>query len=172
MIDPFNELEALNAAIDKTLSVITKTDPGSNEYTTLIDQLTKLTKVKDSIVSQTLKTLELSNKKEADTRTHELKVAEQEYKTSQDNRTDRLKTEELELRSAELQHRRNESDDTFALKKREIDLKEREAEKPDRVSMETWALIGANLVGIVAVLGYEKFNVVASKAFPLIMKSR
>jgi len=172
MIDQFNELEALNAAIDKTLSVITDTTPGTAEYTLLIDQLTKLTKVKDSIVSQTLKTLELQTKKEIDDRTHALKLDENDHKNAQDAIADTLKERELVMRERELMHRENETSDANRLKNRELELKEREAEKPDRVSKETLAMIGANLAGIVAILGYEKFNVIASKAFSLVMKSR
>jgi hypothetical protein len=172
MIDPFNEIEALNAAIDKTLSVITDTEPGTEEYTLLIDQLTKLTKVKDSVVSQTLKTLELNNKTCTEEYTHALKLDEYNHKTAQDAITGELKQRELDIRERELKNREAETSDANRLKLRELELKEREAEKPDRVSRETLAMIGANLAGIVAILGYEKFNVIASKAFSLVMKSR
>ena len=40
----------------------------------------------------------------------------------------------------------------------------KELEKPDRVSPDTWALIGANLVGIALILTHEYTNPITTKA--------
>jgi hypothetical protein len=40
----------------------------------------------------------------------------------------------------------------------------------NRVSPDTWANIGAYLAGIVIIVGYEKSNVITSKALPLMKK--
>lgn len=49
-------------------------------------------------------------------------------------------------------------------------LKEQDA--PKRVSPDTWALIAANLAGIVLILQYEKIHVVTSKALSFVQKAR
>lgn len=38
------------------------------------------------------------------------------------------------------------------------------------ISKETWATIAANLTGIIVILGFERTNVIASKAFGLVKK--
>jgi len=42
----------------------------------------------------------------------------------------------------------------------------------DSISKETWATLGANLLGILLVLHYEKLGVITSKAFGMISKLR
>lgn len=54
----------------------------------------------------------------------------------------------------------------------ETHLKVSENEKPDRISKDTLAVIGANLVGIAMIIGYERANIIASKALGFIMRSR
>ena len=49
-------------------------------------------------------------------------------------------------------------------------LKEHDA--PRRISPDTKALILANLAGIVAIIGYERANVITSKALNFVMKLR
>lgn len=39
-----------------------------------------------------------------------------------------------------------------------------------RISMETLATIGANLLGLVVIMNHERANVIASKAFALVKK--
>lgn len=41
-----------------------------------------------------------------------------------------------------------------------------------RVSPDTIAIVAANLAGIIIILGYEKANVIASKAFGTIVKPK
>lgn len=44
--------------------------------------------------------------------------------------------------------------------------------KPERVSKETWATIGANLLGILVIVGYEHAHPITSKALGFVTKSR
>lgn len=46
----------------------------------------------------------------------------------------------------------------------------KEIDKPERVSKETLALIAANLLGIILILGHEQTNVVTSKALNFVFK--
>lgn len=50
------------------------------------------------------------------------------------------------------------------LKNAEARIKEREANSKIPVKPETLALIGGNLAGIIAILSYEKANIITSKA--------
>lgn len=42
----------------------------------------------------------------------------------------------------------------------------------DKISKETWATLGANILGLFMVLHYEKLGVITSKAFSMISKLR
>lgn len=53
----------------------------------------------------------------------------------------------------------------YALK--EVDHK---VESNSRVSMDTMAVVGANLAGILMIVGHERANVVTSKALSLLLK--
>lgn len=39
-----------------------------------------------------------------------------------------------------------------------------------RISMETWATIGANFLGLIVLMNHERSHVIASKAFGLVKK--
>ncbi len=58
------------------------------------------------------------------------------------------------------------------LKVMETGLKVKASDKPDRISKDTLAMIGANLVGIAMIIGYERANIIASKALGFVMRSR
>lgn len=45
-------------------------------------------------------------------------------------------------------------------------------DSPERVSPDTLAIIAGNLVGIVLIVGYERANVVTSKALTFVLKAR
>lgn len=45
-------------------------------------------------------------------------------------------------------------------------------EKKKRVSPDTWAVVGGNLLGILAIVGHERANVITSKALSFVLKSR
>lgn len=48
----------------------------------------------------------------------------------------------------------------------------KDQEKPDRISKDTIAVIAGNLAGIVMILGFERANVITSKALSFVMKAR
>jgi hypothetical protein len=58
---------------------------------------------------------------------------------------------------------------TKLYKLREVDHK---IDSSTRVSKDTLAIVGANLAGIVLILGHERVNVIASKALGFVMKLR
>lgn len=47
-----------------------------------------------------------------------------------------------------------------------------EQDAPKRVSPDTWAVVGANLAGILIIVGHERVHVITSKAVGFIMKMR
>lgn len=51
-------------------------------------------------------------------------------------------------------------------------LKVKETPNPQRVSPDTWATIGAHLAGIVLIVGYERTNVITTKAIGFVQKLR
>lgn len=46
----------------------------------------------------------------------------------------------------------------------------KELRTTDKISKETWAMIGANLAGIAIILTHERTHIIASKAFGLLKK--
>lgn len=54
-------------------------------------------------------------------------------------------------------------------KLKEVDQK---VDASKHVSRDTWAIVGANLAGILMIVGHERANVVTSKALNLLMKLR
>lgn len=48
----------------------------------------------------------------------------------------------------------------------------RKIDKPQKVHPDTWVIVAGNVLGILMIVGYEKSNVVASKALNLIMRLR
>jgi len=54
----------------------------------------------------------------------------------------------------------------------ETALKQRDLLRPKRVSPDTLILVAGNLLGIVIILGYERANVITSRAMNLVMKLR
>ncbi len=47
----------------------------------------------------------------------------------------------------------------------------KEIDKPERVSRDTLALIAGNIAGIILIVGYERANIVTSKALSLLLKT-
>jgi len=48
----------------------------------------------------------------------------------------------------------------------------KEISTPKRVSMDTLVLVAGNIVGIILILGYERANVVASKAIGFVLRPK
>lgn len=128
-IEDADGFEELPATIKALFDSLNDHATNSEEYSQIVDQIVKLTKVRQTVADITLHMFEATTKE-------------------------------------------NEALESFALKKRELDMKLSEINKPDRVSADTWALVGANLAGIFMIIGYERFNVIASKALGFIRQIR
>ncbi len=172
LIETYNEVAKLDEAIERLLDAMSAINPTTDEYAKMAEHLTKLIKNKQIIAELKLKSFDALNKKEYDGLSLAQKNLELNAKQREHDANVELKKRELDLKSQDMDWRVAEASDTYELKKRELNLREKEAEKPDRVSKETWALIGANIAGIVMIIGHEKFNVIASKALGFVMKSR
>ena len=48
----------------------------------------------------------------------------------------------------------------------------KETNSPKRVSPDTWATVGANILGIAIIVGHERVNVITSKALSFVLKMR
>jgi len=166
IIESYDELNKLNEAIDKLLNSILAVNCDTEEYAKMVDQLTRLTKVKDTIAASLLKA-------------HESEIKEKEFEA-----THNLKKDEFKLKHTQAQNDLNQKLDESNLKREahESDLKiknlefEEKQEKRDhpwrKISPETLVLIGANLAGIALIIGHEKLNVITSKALGFVGKSR
>lgn len=165
LIEKYDELRKLDEAIDALLHKMSETEPTDDEYAKMADQLTKLMKIKEIIGNLKIKSFDAETKKVDAQAVLELKGRELDQKRRE---SDQL----IEHRLRELEAKIREGEDTYALKKREVDLKQQEADKPDRVSKETLATIAGNIAGIVLIIGYERVNIIATKALGFVMKSR
>lgn len=65
-----------------------------------------------------------------------------------------------------------EADVNRRAKELEIVQREKQAERPWLPSTDTLAIIGANLLGIVVIIGHERAHVITTKAFGLLSKMR
>jgi hypothetical protein len=172
LIEKFDEITKLDAAIDKLISEMLKTDVKSEEYGKMADQLTKLIKTKEIVGNLKLKSFEAINKKENDennlhTKENELSLRQEEFEFRKTEFADNL-----EIRRREIRNRADELAINQTLKAQELELRGEELEDRRHVSKETLAVIGANLAGIVLILGYERVNVIASKALGFVSKLR
>jgi uncharacterized protein (DUF342 family) len=81
--------------------------------------------------------------------------------------------EEIARLLSEMAETEMESEEYSKLTDHFIKLYKLKAETaPKRVSADTWALIAANLAGIILVIGYERANVITTKALAFIQKLR
>lgn len=163
LVDQFAELNKLNEAIDSILSELVTTEVTDENYAKLADQLTKLTKIKQIIVETKLKDFDAEEDVRQFKTNHALKNHELEMKN-------RESAYNFEMKKQELQQRKAEHEDTYALRKREIDLKQIDLEKPDRMSKDALVAAGTSIAGIILIIGYERFNVIASKAISFVLK--
>lgn len=163
LVDEFAELSKLNEAIDSILSELVTTEVTDENYAKLADQLTKLTKIKQIIVETKLKDFAAEEDVREFNANNVLKNRELEVKNRESDNN-------FEMKARELQQRRVEHEDTFALKKREIDLKQIDLERPDQVSKDALVAASASIAGILLIIGYERFNVIASKALSFVLK--
>ena len=163
LVDGFTEILKVNEAIDGLLSKLETQDPTDDAYARLVDQLTKLTKIKQTIVETKLKDFASQEEARQFNANNALKNRELEAK-------DRESDSNLNLKLREFDQRLVEHDENFALRKREIDLKQADAEKPDQVSKDALVAAGASILGIALIINYERLNVIASKALGFVLK--
>lgn len=172
--------EKLQEAIDRVLDDMVGIETTDEKYATLADQLTTLYKAlatdvelqikeNDSLTKQEDAQAALDQKKAEHTATIGLKKLELEQ-----NHAFKLveQTANNELKHAELALKEAETTASLKLKAVETIAKQDDIERRNRVSMDTLAVIGANLAGIVAILAYERAHIITSKALGFVTKSR
>jgi hypothetical protein len=142
----------LDAAIDAVLTALSNHEPGTKEYAATAGQLSTLYRVKETDTTIKTKIIDILNKQEE----------------SETNRN--AKKAETDAKVQELKAKRKEIEASIELKEYELMVKREEFRTRNRPSPETLALIGGNLAGIVMILGYERANIITSKAFGLLTK--
>lgn len=166
------EVGPLETAIARLLDEMSLQDCASDEYATMVDQLVKLYKAKETHVTLMLKEVETHTKRNESganltSRALEdrLKENESEANITAKENDSRIKQEELELRKEQA---------ALANQVMELDtlLKQRVVERPWLPSNDTLAIMATNIVGIVMVIGHERASVIATKAFGFIQRLR
>jgi hypothetical protein len=135
-----DEIEAtkLDTLIDEIIEQLSEHDASTDDYAKMVDQLSKLYRLKQ--IETELK----------------LKTCDQEQKAYEFNSNFTMKENEL--------------GDKRLLMNVEIESKQDEIVRRKRVSPDTLALIAANLSGIIVIIGYERVNVIASKALGFVSR--
>lgn len=77
--------------------------------------------------------------------------------------------EEIIRLLAELEQENDKDTKEYASMVEQV-IKLKELRNKSSISMETWATIGANILGLVVILNHERAHVIASKAFSLVKK--
>lgn len=159
------ETSRLVTLIDEIVEQLSGHDAASDEYAKMADQLTKLYKLLQIETELKLKTNDQFLKQEENEFSADLKNREFGEKVREMNtRTNQL-IDEATLRQQELDAKLRIMDVDVESKKDEIDRRR-------KISPDTLALIGANLAGIVVIIGYERMNVITSKALSFVSKLR
>lgn len=106
----------------------------------------------------------------------EVDCTSEEYATMTNHLAKLYKMLEIEellgFKEIEAIAKRREADANCELRNAETALKTRELLNPRRVSPDTLILVAGNLIGIVIILGYEKANIITSRAMNFVMKLR
>ena len=156
----------LDEAIERILDQMSKTDLEKPEYAKMADQLTKLYRMREIDYNFELKEIDGLNKQEEIKNNLDMKKLENLTKQQEIDANRTLKEFELRLKE-------KETDSNCKLKNVETEQKQKEVDNIRLgLSMDTWAVIGANLAGIVVILGYERVNIVTSKALGFVSKLR
>jgi len=158
----------LEEAIKRLLERMHKVECDSAEYAKMADQLVKLYKMRDIDNTYRVRTTELDLKREDYQNIQTFKQGEIELKGQELD----IRRQEIELKRDELESRKFDSDKNLELKDNELTLRREEFESSRKISPETWATIGGNLIGIALIIGYERVNVLTSKAVNFVTKLR
>lgn len=157
------ETTKLDTLIDEIVEQMSGHDSTEDEYAKMADQLTKLYKLRQIEIELKLKTndniiKQMENETNTDVKVRDSKAKQEEIlskRTALENEQERLERElELKLQTMGV----------------EIESKQDEIGRRRRVSPDTLALVGANIIGIVMIIGHERANVIASKALGFISK--
>lgn len=181
LIENFDEIQKLDKEIGRLLASMAGMDPADENYAKVADQLTKLIKIKEIIGNLKQKAFDAETKQSDSASSLRLKERELEHRVSEFLLGNEHKQKELEQRTQEhedthghrtreLNVKQHESMNAAELKKREIDLKQQEFEKPDRVSKDALVAAAASIAGIVIIIGYERVNIIASKALGFVLR--
>lgn len=172
----------LDARIEEILDQLEHLDCGEESYGKIADQLLKLYKAKELEVGLRLKIVETFTKQADTTHGQQLKDQEAEVRRNEIDariadiaQTMRLRETEIDqtmrLRELETEAKLCESAANCEMKAAEIEGQRLDNQVPrNRVSKDTMAVIAANLVGIVTIIGYERLNVLTSKALGFVLK--
>ena len=99
-----------------------------------------------------------------------------EYASMADQLAKIYKMKEIESnirqKQDETRMRQLESQANCRLREVETALKKSDLERANRVSLDTWATIGGHILGVVIIVGYERANVITSKALSFVMRLR
>jgi hypothetical protein len=78
--------------------------------------------------------------------------------------------DQLRLKELELKSKQAETEAVCELRSIETLLKRKELDRPNRIGLDTWATIGGHVLGIVIIVGYERVNVITSKALGFVTR--
>lgn len=157
--------QQLDGIIAEILTQMSGADCGTEEYARMADQLVKLYKAKETdskIQVSEFDALGKHNQIEAEIIQKEIDT---QHRHDEAITASRLREEELGLKQQEI-------DATCTLKAAETELKMKESKYLRHVSADALAVVAANLTGIVLIIGYERINVITSKALGFVSKLR
>lgn len=172
--------DKLEEAIDRVLEDMEGIETTDEKYANLAEQLNLLYKALATDVELQIKENDSLTKQEDAQASLDQKQADFNANLGlkklelEQNHAFKLaeQTANNELKNAELALKQAETDASLKLKEVETAAKQDDIERRNRVSMDTLAVIGANLAGIITILAYERAHIITSKALGFVTKSR
>lgn len=166
LIDPTK----LDEVIAKTLTQMSQVGSETDEFAKMAENLLKLFRAKEIDVKAKVTAFDSAVKDTEQERILDLRETEMSVKRNEVEtnlirlaRELEIKQKEIELKERQFKHELDTS---------EIDqnMKIETFEERRRISSDTLAIIAANLGGILLIIGYERVNVIASKAIGFVMR--
>lgn len=166
LIDPTK----LDEVIGKTLTQMSNVGSETDEFAKMAENLLKLFRAKEIDVKAKVQAFDSAVKDTEQERLLDLRETEMSVKRNEIEtnlvrlaRELEIKQKELELKERQFKHEL----DTSAI---DQNMKIETFEERRRISSDTLAIIAANLGGILLIIGYERVNVIASKAIGFVMR--
>lgn len=153
----------LDEVISKVLTAMSEEECGSEQFGHMAEHLLKLYRAKEIDVKGKVLAFDSAAKQVDQDRLTEIREFEANQKKIENQMTLGLRQRELELQQMKLDTDRSVSE-------LDMSIKQDTFEERRRISSDTLALIAANLGGILIIIGYERVNVIASKAIGFIMR--